>query len=110
LEQIIAKALEKDRELRYRSASDMRTDLQRLKRDTDSASAMSLSTGSNFSATAAASLAPFCLGRSAGGTAAPVRAEVGNFRDLVLGVDSQSRIESIAVLPVRHTQQRFETE
>src|SRR5947209_19925138 len=40
LEQIIAKSLEKDRELRYRSASDVRADLQRLKRDTDSARAM----------------------------------------------------------------------
>ena len=36
LEHIINKALEKDRKLRYHSAADMRTDLQRLKRDTDS--------------------------------------------------------------------------
>ena len=36
LEDIINKSLEKDRELRYQHASDMRTDLQRLKRDTES--------------------------------------------------------------------------
>src|SRR5215472_16739568 len=36
LEAVIRKALEKDRSLRYQHASDMRTDLQRLKRDTDS--------------------------------------------------------------------------
>jgi len=35
LEDIIFKALEKDRSLRYQHASDMRTDLQRLKRDTE---------------------------------------------------------------------------
>jgi eukaryotic-like serine/threonine-protein kinase len=36
LERIITKCLEKDRTLRYQHASDIRTDLQRLKRDTDS--------------------------------------------------------------------------
>jgi serine/threonine protein kinase len=37
LERTINKALEKDRNLRYQHASDVRTDLERLKRDTDSA-------------------------------------------------------------------------
>jgi eukaryotic-like serine/threonine-protein kinase len=37
LDEIIGKALEKDRKLRYQSAADIRTDLQRLKRDTGSA-------------------------------------------------------------------------
>jgi eukaryotic-like serine/threonine-protein kinase len=36
LEEIINRALEKDRNLRYQHASDMRVELQRLKRDTDS--------------------------------------------------------------------------
>ena len=39
LEEIIHKALEKDRDLRYQHASDIRTDLQRLKRDADSKAA-----------------------------------------------------------------------
>ena len=36
LEAVIGKALEKDRNLRYQHASDLRADLQRLKRDSDS--------------------------------------------------------------------------
>ena len=39
LEKIISKAMEKDQQLRYQHASDLRTDLQRLKRDTTHASA-----------------------------------------------------------------------
>ena len=35
LEEIIARALEKDRELRYQHASDLRADLQRLKRNSE---------------------------------------------------------------------------
>src|ERR1700752_2590412 len=39
LEEVINKALEKDRKLRYQTAADIRTDLQRLKRDSDSSRA-----------------------------------------------------------------------
>jgi len=46
LEDIINKALEKDRNLRYQSAADIRADLQRLKRDTDSGRAIATSSGS----------------------------------------------------------------
>ena len=45
LEDIINKALEKDRNLRYQHAADMRTDLQRLKRDTETGRAIAASSG-----------------------------------------------------------------
>ncbi len=46
LERIINKALEKDRNLRYQHASDMRSDLQRMKRDIDTGRAAAISSGS----------------------------------------------------------------
>jgi serine/threonine protein kinase len=45
LEDIINKALEKDRNLRYQGAAEMRADLQRLKRDTETGRAIAASSG-----------------------------------------------------------------
>ena len=45
LERIINRALEKDRELRYQHASEMRSELLRLKRDTDSGRILSSGSG-----------------------------------------------------------------
>ena len=45
MERIVNKSLEKDRNLRYQHAADMRADLQRLKRDTDTGRAVAASSG-----------------------------------------------------------------
>ncbi len=47
LDHVINKALEKDRNLRYQSAADLRTDLARLKRDLDSGRSPSAAVGGN---------------------------------------------------------------
>ena len=53
LERIINRALEKDRDLRYQHASDVRAELQRLKRDTDSSRHISSASGEIAAPTAA---------------------------------------------------------
>ena len=73
LEDIISKALEKDKKLRYQSAADMRTDLQRLKRDTESGHSAAVESGAtpvSASSVAVASPAPTRLAETASAVSA----------------------------------------
>jgi serine/threonine protein kinase/Flp pilus assembly protein TadD len=55
LERTISKALEKDRNLRYQGAAEVRADLQRLKRDTDSGRSGAINADGRLDGTVAAS-------------------------------------------------------
>jgi serine/threonine protein kinase/tetratricopeptide (TPR) repeat protein len=105
LQRIIDKALEKDRNLRYQSAADLRTDLARLKRDFDSGRSSSASSA-NLAAAAVSSSAPAAgaPGRSgkklaAGFAAILLVAALAAAVYFVRGRSETRKISSIAVLP-----------
>ena len=67
LEEIINKAMEKDRKLRYQSAAEIRTDLQRLKRDSDTAQVESKSARKSIRWAAVAGATIVFIGLAVGG-------------------------------------------
>ena len=83
LERIIDRGLEKDRELRYQHASEMRAELQRLKRDTDSSRSRAMVAEPGVSASSAvrpvapASSLPETITHASGSTARVAASESG---------------------------------
>jgi serine/threonine protein kinase/TolB-like protein/Flp pilus assembly protein TadD len=98
---IINKVLDKDREMRYQSASELRTDLKRLKRDTESGRTVGARHGVPLPRRWAvvSGIAAFVL--IAVG-AVVLGLNVGGLRDRLLGRAGAPRIESLAVLPVKN--------
>ena len=90
LEEIISKCLEKDRNLRYQHAADIRTDLQRLKRDTESGKAVAGGT-----AISRWSRRTMLIGAIAFVLVIAVIAVAAFY----FGSSSRARINSVAVLP-----------
>ena len=115
LEEIINKALEKDRDLRYYNAADIRTDLKRLKRDTESGGVLAAATGSPRHAEDGGTRPPLRQRWPillVGGTLLAVAAlllalSVASLRDRILRPVGAVRepplqIQSIAVLPLEN--------
>jgi eukaryotic-like serine/threonine-protein kinase len=115
LDRIVNKALEKDRNLRYQSAADLRTDLARLKRDLDSGRSSSAATAA--SGVSSGSVAP---GAASSGSSSSISAAAQPSRSrssLIAGIaavvlvaaaagayflrgkSQTGKIDSIAVLP-----------
>ena len=90
LEEIISKALEKDRNLRYQHAADLRTDLQRLKRDTDSGRTAVQSSAAQSSAGPAPAMA------SAGSQSAPVEIPVASASGSTRPASSGQHVTAVA--------------
>jgi len=99
LERIIGKALEKDRNLRYQGASEMRADLTRLKRDLDSGRTNAVGTTRSSSSIAEAPASWHASKFLLGGVAAVLLATVALSIYFVRGRSDTRKINSIAVLP-----------
>ncbi len=87
LERIINRLLEKDRDLRYQTASDLRADLKRLKRDTDSerSAAATVAAGGSVALASGPSAVPAPVADSGGAEGLRVGAGTSR-RKILLGV------------------------
>jgi serine/threonine protein kinase/tetratricopeptide (TPR) repeat protein len=112
LEMIISRALEKDRGLRYQTAADLRADLQRLRRDTDSARTLPVTAGytARYALRLRRNLPHFVWGAVLVTLLAVFGLVAGNFRERIFGKEGAARIDSIAVLPFVNVTKDSKTE
>ena len=96
LERIINKALEKDRNLRYQVASEMRADLQRLKRDTQSGHTVAAGSG----IVGVASSGTVSATQNATPSAIPVQAQQASGSVPTVAASSSSAATKITEVPV----------
>jgi eukaryotic-like serine/threonine-protein kinase len=99
LEEIINKALEKDRKHRFQNASDIRTDLQRLKRDSGSGTVAAVTSRLPKRRGLALLVAGIALALLAG---AVTLTNVGGLRQGLFGRPDPGTIRSLAVLPLEN--------
>jgi eukaryotic-like serine/threonine-protein kinase len=105
LERIISKALEKDRELRYQTAAELRGDLKRLKRDTESAKVLSQS-GRSAVTTASRSRSRLWVAA----IVAVSLAIIASVTFVVRGRYPSAAVDSLAVLPFTNANPSPDTE
>jgi eukaryotic-like serine/threonine-protein kinase len=99
LEEIINKALEKDRKHRFQNASDIRTDLQRLKRDSEPALVAAVTSRPPQRRGLVLLVAGITLALLAGAAALM---NVGELRQRFFGRPDPGTIRSLAVLPLEN--------
>jgi Tol biopolymer transport system component/predicted Ser/Thr protein kinase len=101
LEDILNKAMEKDREMRYRSAADIETDLKRLRRDTDSGRLAVSGSGSAAAvgvlASGASGVTPAVDGGSGSGSRSAIVAAAGG-KGKVFGIAALVVVVALAVV------------
>jgi serine/threonine protein kinase len=86
LDEIVHRLLEKDRELRYQSAADLRGDLKRLKRDMESGRRISSSSGTVAASGSGAHPSAVALSGSTGSTPVPVAPSASQSSTVVAAV------------------------